>query len=936
MDDRFAAWKTRLTGLRARLVALVLLATLPAGGLALFFAHQHATHEYQALIERAHELVRLATVNYLHVIEDTRKSLTAIAQLREVRERDSGACRPLLARLQSVYPHFANLGAADATGHVFCAARDGGLDYRVDAQPWFRGALQSDFHVGEFRIGPHVRKPVLMAAFAERDARGQVRNVLFAAIDLAGFSRELALADVPAGATVSLNDRNGTILNRHPDPGGWIGHSRVDSALGRAMLSGAPAGVVEGIGLDGVPRAYAWARLALRPDTADAFVAAGIPVAQVKTESGRALALAATGLAAAALLVLLGAWYGGDAVLLRRMRALADTATRLARGERGARTALRGGLDEIATLARTFDDMADAIERREEEARRGAADLQRAHELLENAFATTHVAIAYLDTNFNYIRVNRAYARAWGQTPEFYAGKNLFVLHPNAENEEIFRGVLERGRPFAVRARRESPDSRRFWDWTLQPVHDADGAVAGLLFSLVNVTDRIVAEERVDYLAQHDALTGLPNRALLVDRLDQAIAEAGRHERAVAVVCLDLTQFKNINDTLGHESGDELLRAVAGRLSACVRPGDTVARLGGDEFCMVFADLAQRRDVAWLLERVRNQLALPFQHSQLRLVLSATIGISIYPQDGTRAEILLNNADIAMYRARDTGDSYQYYSVEMTARASESLALENDLRLAIERGELLLHYQPQVSLHGGEVVGAEALVRWHHPRLGLVPPAHFIPLAEETGLIVPIGEWVLRTAVAQARSWHDEGFRVRLAVNFSARQFRVPELGDTVENVLRDAGLDPHYLEMELTEGILIREPKVITQLFDRLAKTGVRFAIDDFGTGYSSLNYLKQMPVNVLKIDQSFVRDVPGDADGSAIVAAIITMAHALGMQTVAEGVETAEQLRFLHRNGCDVVQGYFTGRPAAPEEITALLRQARAEPPLRALLGR
>ncbi|MHB1291571.1 MAG: putative bifunctional diguanylate cyclase/phosphodiesterase, partial [Sulfuricella sp.] len=398
------------------------------------------------------------------------------------------------------------------------------------------------------------------------------------------------------------------------------------------------------------------------------------------------------------------------------------------------------------------------------------------------------------------------------------------------------------------------------------------------------------------------------------------------HNRWLAIVCLDLKGFKNFNDTLGHETGDLLIKAAAERLAGCLRPGDTLARFGGDDFCAMLADLARSEDVAHATRTILDGFAQPLHAGGRELRLPVTLGISLYPADGTDAEMLLEDADIAMHRARERGDDYQYYSAEMTATAAERLAMENDLRNALERGEFLLHYQPQTSLASGAITGVEALVRWQHPRLGLVPPLKFIPLAEETGLIVPLGEWVLRQACGQARAWHEAGLpALRVAVNLSARQFRQPDIDKTIGRALAETGLAPHRLELELTESILIQEPEAVADTLARLARHGVQISIDDFGTGYSSLAYLKRLPIDVLKIDCGFVRDITTDPDDAAIVRAIITMAHALGIRTVAEGVETKEQQDFLRRQGCDTMQGYYFSRPVPADDIARLLRNSR-----------
>ncbi|MDO8703645.1 MAG: EAL domain-containing protein, partial [Sulfuricaulis sp.] len=429
--------------------------------------------------------------------------------------------------------------------------------------------------------------------------------------------------------------------------------------------------------------------------------------------------------------------------------------------------------------------------------------------------------------------------------------------------------------------------------------------------------------------AYHDELTGLPNRTLLLDRLRQNIVDADRHKRQVAVLCLDLNDFKNVNDTLGYDIGNQAIKTLAGRLSECVRPGDTVARLGGDEFCVALADLAHPDDVAEIIQKILDQFTHTFHVRDHDLYLATALGVSLYPTDGRDPETLLKNADIAMYRAKERGDSYQYYSADMTLTASEHLALENDLRHVLERNELLLHYQPQVNLASGQITGVEALVRWQHPERGMIAPAKFIPLAENTNLIIPIGAWVLRTACAQGKAWQEQGLPpLRVAVNFSARQFRLPNLENVIRQILDETALDPRLLDIELTESTLIQNPEAIASVLGQLEKLGAHISVDDFGTGYSSLSYLKRFPIDILKIDQSFVHDIATDPDDAAIVIAIITMAHALGIQTIAEGVETREQLDFLRQHGCDGMQGYFFSKPVEASAIVELFRSHQCLP--------
>lgn len=447
------------------------------------------------------------------------------------------------------------------------------------------------------------------------------------------------------------------------------------------------------------------------------------------------------------------------------------------------------------------------------------------------------------------------------------------------------------------------------------------------------VAEREQAEERVMHLANHDALTGLPNRRLLIDRLGQALALAHRENHQVAVLFMDLDRFKTINDSLGHMTGDALLQNVARRLSETLREGDTVSRLGGDEFVVVLPSLDQPKAAEKVALKLVDALAPPIDLGGQELRVSASIGISLFPEDGCDTETLLRNADSAMYHAKDMGrNNYQFFMEQMNVAAAERLRLENDLHRALERQEFELHFQPRVSVANGLACGIEALIRWRHPERGLVLPGHFIPVAEDTGLIVPIGEWVINEACRQGTAWCAAGLpQIPVAVNLSPRQFRQSNLVDTVARAIERHGWPCNLLELEITEGVLMQQTSDTLKTLEALNRLGVGLAIDDFGTGYSSLSYLKRFPVDFLKIDQSFVRDIAVDPDDATIVTAIIGLAHSLGLTVVAEGVENASQLDFIREAGCDEAQGYHIGRPMPAGQMAEWLLANRPSGSLR-----
>ena len=432
------------------------------------------------------------------------------------------------------------------------------------------------------------------------------------------------------------------------------------------------------------------------------------------------------------------------------------------------------------------------------------------------------------------------------------------------------------------------------------------------------------AKVELDHLAHHDVLTGLPNRILLQDRLSQAIELARRQGRQLAVMFMDLDQFKHINDSLGHALGDQLLQSVAQRLVACVRQSDTVSRQGGDEFVLLFPHIEHAEDAALSAQKLLAALALPHHIDQHELHISASIGISIYPDDGQDTETLIKSADTAMYHAKENGrNNYKFFEQSMNARAVQRQSVEASLRRALERQEFVLHYQPKINLHSGAMVGVEALIRWQHPQRGLLLPAQFVPIAEDCGLILPIGRWVLREACLQARTWLQAGLPpITIAVNTSALEFRAKDFLENIRATLAETGLEPRYLELELTESVLMRDAESSDSVLHALADLGVKLAVDDFGTGYSSLSYLRQFPIDTLKIDQSFVNQMTSNPDDATIVSAVIGMGKSLRQRVIAEGVETPEQYAFLLAQQCDEGQGYYFGRPVVAEALATLLQ--------------
>lgn len=530
------------------------------------------------------------------------------------------------------------------------------------------------------------------------------------------------------------------------------------------------------------------------------------------------------------------------------------------------------------------------------------------------------------------IYVNPAFERITGFRGAEVLGRNPSVLHGGDRDQprlNNIRNAVRDGRDGSAVLRNYRKDGTLFWnELHVAPVMEERGAITHWVGVINDVTEQKRYEAQLEHRANHDDLTGLPNRNLMQDRLRQAVATAGRHDRALAVLFLDLDRFKVINDSLGHGAGDRLLRVVAQRLETWARDGDTVARLGGDEFVAVLPDIDRPEGASLVADRMRVAVAEPVTLAGHEVRVTVSVGAALYPRDGGDCETLLKNADAAMYRAKELGgDRFHFCTEDLNNRALARLTLEGDLRRALDNDELELHYQPQLRLGSSEVVAVEALVRWQHPERGMVSPGDFIPVAEETGLIVPIGEWVLYEAARQCRAWRDAGLGaggdrpLRVAVNLSARQLAQPDLDRLLERVLAETGLEPDTLELELTESTVMSDPDAVQERLERLRRVGAGIAIDDFGTGYSSLSQLRHFPFDTLKIDRTFVRDIPGDADATAIVRTIIAMGHVLKLRVIAEGIETAEQLDYLRQRGCDEGQGFFIGRPMPAEAVAELL---------------
>ena len=540
-------------------------------------------------------------------------------------------------------------------------------------------------------------------------------------------------------------------------------------------------------------------------------------------------------------------------------------------------------------------------------------------ERLALATSAAHIGIWDWDIVNNDLHWDDRMFELYGVDRDYFSGAYeawIVSIHPDdkALAEQAMRDAMEGTKPYDTQFRVIWPDGTvRHIKADAHVTRDDTNKPVRMIGINYDITERVRTQDELQFMAQHDALTALPNRSLFMDHLSHALARAKRNNELVAVFFMDLDRFKNINDTFGHETGDKLLQLIADILANEIRGSDTIARLGGDEFAVILEDITDTNDVILSADKILELLTRPFIIDDQEFYGTTSIGISLYPDDAADAQTLLKNADAAMYHAKAEGrNNYKFYSKELSARAYEHLNIENNLRRAIERNEFFLVYQPQIDLQTNRLIAIEALIRWEHPELGQVLPSKFIPIAEETGLIVALGKWVLHTACSQVRDWQLQGLPVvPVTVNLSARQFVDGALMNVVSQTLSDCELSPSLLEVEITEGVMIQNPEKASASLEELSNRGIRIAIDDFGTGYSSLSYLKRYPIDTLKIDQSFVRDITSDPNDLSIVIAIIAMAHSMGLRVIAEGVETNEQLDILNSHKCDCVQGYLFSKP-------------------------
>ncbi|MBY0577114.1 MAG: EAL domain-containing protein [Gallionellaceae bacterium] len=596
------------------------------------------------------------------------------------------------------------------------------------------------------------------------------------------------------------------------------------------------------------------------------------------------------------------------------------------------RLSLAQGLEREALQARHIAELEverDKLQRSQDDLKKSEKKLLLAGKVFDNSTE----GIMITDINGYILQVNRAFTTITGYSEGEAIGQAPKLLRSDRHDPAFFQAMWAALAEFGywqgeIWNRRKNTEVYPQW-LSLIAIRDEQGETINYLGVFADLTEKKQADARAHHLAHYDPLTELPNRLTLEERLQQSLITAHNGNQLVALLYLGLDRFKSINDTLGHIVGDELLQAVAERLARQTRDTDTIARFGGDEFTIELPDVGSPQNTETVARKILNAMAEPFNLERHEIFLTASIGIAFSPTDADTMDELIQHADTAMSHAKTKGGNcFHFYNAEMNAMAAQRLVMENQLRKALSRNEFVLYYQPQISLRTNRIVGMEALVRWKHPERGLVPPTEFIPLLEITGMIVPVGEWVLHTACAQNSAWQAAGLpHVHVAVNLSARQFHQSDLVTMIQHALQDSGLAPEYLELEITESILIQDLNATIATLNHLDQLGIRISIDDFGTGYSSLNYLKRLPISKIKIDKSFIRDICTDSEDEAIANAVISLGHNLRMKVIAEGVETKEQLEHLRAQGCDKIQGYYFSRPVPAEEFTKLLERELLE---------
>jgi diguanylate cyclase (GGDEF)-like protein/PAS domain S-box-containing protein len=908
------------TSLNFRLWLTIAIAVLPV--LLFVFFDFHERREQAVAETRAEIALRLADANREAQAAHRAVALVLriMARSNDLQALDSAQCSGIAGRLLESLDGFANIGAALPDGEIFCSGRPMSAPVTVIDRAWFRTSLDSDeISPGEFVIGRVSGTPGMAFGYPLRAADGTLRAVIFATITVAWFDRLIEGFRLPEGWEASVISNSGLVLAHQPEraPEGWRAHKVPATTLARmAAVVRDEGGVAELAGIDGVQRLYGIGVPDFAPGSG--FFAIGAPLERSLEAAGQRLLMHLALVAAIALAsALIARFYIYRLIEVWATRVRGAIAE-IAAGRRDARIGQATGVAELDALSEGIDQMALEIGKRE-------GELQRLSMVIEQS----PESIVITDTAGCILYVNEAFQRITGYARDEVLGRNPRILNggltPRATYEQMWATLLA-GEVWRGEFHNVRKDGSAYLELaTIAPIKDAGGTVTHYVAVKEDITQRKQSEALLHRLAYFDALTGLPNRALLHDRIAQAIRSGVRRESFGMLMLVDIDRFRQLNDTLGHAAGDRLLCEVAARLRASVREEDTVARHGDDDFAVLVERIGETEaDALSHAEHVARKLQRALQQPYVlggtegdRHFATLSFGISLFHDGVSSLESLLKQAEVALYRAKQDGrDIVRFFNPEMQAVVDAHARLEARMHEALEANAFRLFFQPQVNRRG-VVIGAEALLRWPLDGGAMVSPAEFIPLAEDTGHIVRLGSWVLRSACAQLARWqmNETTRHLKIAVNVSARQFHQPDFVASVKDTVRAAGVDPCRLELELTESAILSDMDETIRRMNELRALGIRFALDDFGTGYSSLSYLKRLPLDQLKIDQSFVRDMAEDEGSEAIVLAILSLSHALGLEVVAEGVERPEQRDFLRHHGCDCFQGYLFGKPLPME---------------------
>ena len=907
----------RKTTIRMHIMLLVVAVSVPLVvfvGLAIYSdMQQNIAHTKASLRILANTMVS----NTGKKISDTRQVLERIALRPLVMRRDPKNCDPILQNLKLLNPGYANAGYSNLDGLVVCTAvpRPGGKPVNLAKTAWFKEVLKKkSFNIGQPFLGPLTGKWVSVLSTPIWNEQHEMVGLTSIPLDLNAFDPNIPSQLLPEGSRYGFFSADGVMVWRNVDPQNSIGtRPQVDAAR---RIVNEPDSEFESLTSDGVIRFITTVRMPELGMIAWIAVPSSTFYAEAKQ---RAITASMTLLGMIAMLYMVAIAIARR--ITRPITELEEIARAVREGDLKVRATVSGPSD-IAAVAEEFNEMINAQQNSVEQLHIAAT----AFELQESLMIT--------DANNVILRVNTAFIETTGYTAEEAVGQTPRMLKSDRHNREFYRAMWKsiqdtgswRGE---IWDRCKSGEIYPKW-LTISTVRDSKGVVTHYVGSHIDITERKAAEEKINNLAFYDPLTQLPNRRLLMDRLQHALAAGARGGSKGALLFLDLDNFKTLNDTLGHEVGDILLQQVAQRLTSCVRGGDTVSRLGGDEFVLVLENLNEHAlDAAAhaesISEKIKATLNQPYMLGTHVYKCSSSIGVTLFEGFETSIEELMKQADIAMYQAKKSGrNSVCFYDQKMQDSISARVLLEGELHKAFEQQQFLLHYQVQVD-KSSYPLGAEALVRWLHPVRGLIYPDEFVALAEESGLILPLGHLVLATACQQLAVWsaHPELSRLTISVNVSAKQFHLPIFEEEIFALVDHYGIDPAKLKLEITESMLLENVDEIIIKMHKLKFRGINFSLDDFGTGYSSLQYLKKLPLAQIKIDQSFVRDIVTDSNDKAIVRTIIAMAQSLGLEVIAEGVETEEQRFILMGNDCTRYQGYLFGRPVPIEQFELLLRQ-------------